>query len=74
MDKKEALNRIVGESYEFKKLPDKFKKDRMFILEAVKKNCEVLEFVDDIFKKDKEIVLEALKKKVMKINMKVMMF
>ena len=38
-----------------------FKKDKEFILEAVKLNGRALEYADDSLKKDKKIVLEAVK-------------
>ena len=62
MDKKEALKIVQEDDWQLKDLPAHFRKDKKFILEAVKLNGHALEYADDSLKKDKEVVLEALKK------------
>lgn len=62
---KENILDIVSEDVSaLKALPSKFKKDKKFILKAIKK-CESsvlpLYYLDDDLKKDKEIVFEATK-------------
>ena len=55
MDKKEALELIKKDYYNFHKLPVHFKKDKEFVLEAIKLIGNTLCEVDDSLKKDKEL-------------------
>ena len=62
MDEERALKIVQKDGLELENLPAHFKKDRKIVLEAVKQDGLVLEYViDDSFKKDKEIVLAAVK-------------
>ena len=61
MNKKEALKIVQQAEYKFKDISSDFKKDRNFVLEAVKLNGLILGWVGKKFSRDKEIVLEAVK-------------
>ena len=54
VNEKEALDIILRDNRNLKFLPDKFKKDRKFILGIIKQGHFVLEYLESSFKKDLE--------------------
>ncbi len=51
VNEKEALDIFLRDNRNLKFLPDKFKKDRKFILGIIKQGHHVLEYVEDTLKK-----------------------
>jgi heterodisulfide reductase subunit C len=61
-ERKTLLKNIQYSDADFlEKASDHLKKDKKFILKAVKLNGRALEYVDDSLKKDKDVVLAAIK-------------
>ena len=57
----EILSIIIDITPEkFKNLSDEYKKDREFVLLAVKANGYCFEYADETIKKDREFILEAV--------------
>jgi hypothetical protein len=52
--------KVDGRARAFEQADDSLKKDRAFVLEAVKGFGAVLEHVDESFKKDRMLVLKAV--------------
>ena len=61
MDKKEAINKVKEYGMDLEQLPEKFKKDKDVVLEAVLNAGEAIQFADPKLKLDKKITLAAVK-------------